>query len=429
MRTLQSVKQTLYPGCWTWLFSLLAPGSAHAQEIIELPAEDRWLTPDFEEVYHIGLPTGERWEQFGRVTGVAFDGSGRLYILDGQIGTVFVVGTDGSLIRQFGQQGPGPGDFFQAVELVVTEDGRTVVIDFPRRAYVLFDANGRFERSVGFGGDPSFTAIGIHRAERGSDALITALSSVTSMSWSGPPPERPDPVSRPIERVHLAGEVVVHDTLVHGYSPPLQPPDGGPRWRATGGMPVYVERSPRLYWGTLPDGGVAFSDSSAYAIKIATAASGVTRILTRPLEPEPIPNGQIREWKNERLEALGERSDEVLASQGTRLINGRWVRPNANEERRRQRQLIENTQFYPHGSIVWQLSTTWNGKIWVWRRGPDGPSAIDVLDMDGRYVGSYSTETVRIPQAFGPNGLAAYTESDEFGVQTVVVRRLPLEVN
>ena len=119
----------------------------------------------------------------------------------------------------------------------------------------------------------------------------------------------------------------------------------------------------------------------------------------------------------------------MLASQGTRLINGRWVRPNANEERRRQRQLIENTQFYPHVSIVRSLSTTWNGKIWVWRRGQDGPSAIDVLDMDGRYVGSYSTETVRVPQAFGPNGLAAYMESDEFGVQTVVVRRLPLEVN
>ena len=48
---------------------------------------------------------------------------------------------------------------------------------------------------------------------------------------------------------------------------------------------------------------------------------------------------------------------------------------------------------------------------------------------EGTYVGSYSTETTRIPWAFGPNGLAADIESDEFGVQTVVVKRLPLEVN
>ena len=407
--------------------ALLAAAPTTAQEIIELLAEDRWLTPDFEEVYQLGLSSGERWEQFGSVAGVAFDGSGRLYVLDGQIGTVFVVGTDGSLVRRFGQRGNGPGEFMDASQMVVREDGRTVVIDFHRRLYILFDANGRFERSVRFGGDASFEAIGNHRAERGSDGLITALAQEIRMSWSGELPKLPDPVSRPIERVLLSGEEVVRDTLVDGYSPPLQPPDGGPRWRSMGGMPLYVERSPQLHWGALPGGSVAFSDSSAYAIKIASAGSGVTRILTRPLKPEPIPNDLIRDWKDAQLESLDGMSDESL--ERSRLVDGRRVRPNADEERRRRRQLIENTEFYPHVSIVRRLSTTWNGKIWVSRRGQDAPSAIDVLDMDGRYVGSYSTETVRIPQAFGPNGLAAYMESDEFGVQTVVVKRLPLEVN
>ena len=34
-----------------------------------------------------------------------------------------------------------------------------------------------------------------------------------------------------------------------------------------------------------------------------------------------------------------------------------------------------------------------------------------------------------MPDAFGPDGLAAFIETDEFDVETVVVRRLPATVN
>ena len=51
----------------------------------------------------------------------------------------------------------------------------------------------------------------------------------------------------------------------------------------------------------------------------------------------------------------------------------------------------------------------------------DGP--IDVLAMDGRYLGSYPSETA-MPDAFGPDGLVAFVETDELGVNTVVVKRL-----
>ena len=46
-----------------------------------------------------------------------------------------------------------------------------------------------------------------------------------------------------------------------------------------------------------------------------------------------------------------------------------------------------------------------------------------MLTADGRYLGSYRTGAMRIPDAFGPNGLAAYAETNELGVQTVVVKR------
>ena len=77
--------------------------------------------------------------------------------------------------------------------------------------------------------------------------------------------------------------------------------------------------------------------------------------------------------------------------------------------------------------IVRELGTSWDGEIWVQRHGEEptddfGP--IDVLTMDGRYVGTYAAGSIAMPAAFGPDGLVAFVETDELDVKTVVVRRL-----
>ena len=46
-----------------------------------------------------------------------------------------------------------------------------------------------------------------------------------------------------------------------------------------------------------------------------------------------------------------------------------------------------------------------------------------MLTPDGRYLGSYPAGTP-IPMAFGPDGLLAVQETDELGMQTVVVQRV-----
>ena len=50
------------------------------------------------------------------------------------------------------------------------------------------------------------------------------------------------------------------------------------------------------------------------------------------------------------------------------------------------------------------------------------------MAADGEYVGTFSTDATAMPDAFGPDGLAAFIEFDEFDVARVVVRRLPAEV-
>ena len=90
-----------------------APGGQPltAQEVIVLPGEDRPLEANFEEVYRIGSYDGDEWETFGRVSGVSFDDSGNLYVMDDQAGRIVVVSQGGAFVREFGRIGDGPGEF------------------------------------------------------------------------------------------------------------------------------------------------------------------------------------------------------------------------------------------------------------------------------------------------------------------------------
>ena len=98
--------------------------------------------------------------------------------------------------------------------------------------------------------------------------------------------------------------------------------------------------------------------------------------------------------------------------------------PGANLQARRRS--IEELEFHTELSVIRGLGTTWDGHIWVLRRGEgprdDGP--IDVLAPDGRYLGSYPAGTTALPAAFGPDGLVAFVEVSELRVQTVVVKRV-----
>ena len=176
--------------------------------------------------------------------------------------------------------------------------------------------------------------------------------------------------------------------------------------------------------GVLPDGSVAFSDSSAYVVKIARPGEGVWRILKRPLQPIPVTNWVIEAEKQSRLRD---------ASGGGSVLGG--VRESPQGSRARALARIEQLEFFEEVSIIRNLKTGWDGEIWVQRHGEDpadryGP--VDVLAMDGRYLGTFPAGTIRLQTAvrpvglaaFGPDGLAAFIEQDEIDVKTVVVGRL-----
>ena len=87
---------------------------------------------------------------------------------------------------------------------------------------------------------------------------------------------------------------------------------------------------------------------------------------------------------------------------------------------------VESLEFGAEMPVLAGMAVDWVGRIWVERTGQrvgdDG--SIDLIDAQDRYVGSIDPDEFRIPDAFGPNGLAAFIETDEMDVPRVVVRRL-----
>ena len=154
----------------------------------------------------------------------------------------------------------------------------------------------------------------------------------------------------------------------------------------------------------------------------------MARVIRRPLRPRPV----TRE--------LEDAYNEVVSNRGS-IVNERTGERSTYE--------LPKRVFYPEVSILLAISTTWEGRIWVQRRGeeagnrgPIGPASlglfgpidwrspgpIDVVTADGGYVGTFATEATALPDAFGPDGMAAFIELDELDIPSVVARRLPAAV-
>ena len=413
------------------LASLVTVLPLGAQEVVELPGEDRRLEPNFEELYRVGSPLGDDWEQFGNVRRVGFDAEGKLYIFDNRAARIHVVAPDGKHLRTLGRTGEGPGEFQRPDGLAVMRDGRLVIADRRHRAYHIFAADGEFERMVRMALEPGDLRITDLLPDPGGEAVFSAVGAPLLSGSIGSSGARTTPhTSRPVERLMLTGDVVTKDTVADGWLPAGEAPtsipvDGKTNYR----VPVPDVFGPRMLPGVLPDGSVAFSDSSAYAIKIARPGAGVWRILTRALHPIPVTDRIIDAERDRLLQDLDERDERGGGSRSR--VGGVPVTRDPQRAREREIKRIAELKFFDEVSIVRDLKTGWNGDIWVQRHGMephDDNGPIDVLTMDGRYVGTYPAGAAVMPAAFGPGGLVAFIETDELGVDAVVVGRLLPEV-
>lgn len=426
---------------------VVGPFTLLAQEIVEVTGRDRPMDPALEEVYRVGVVEGEPWEMFSQVNHVAFDERGNLYVFDdaGSLLSpdlrVSVFDPSGAFARMFGTNGEGPGEFRHPNGYAVARDGTTIVRDRGHLAYQVFDASGGFVRMIrnragttessgGGGVVTTTTAVStpIQADPRGGAVYTTAgETTISGFGVDGTPP-----AARLIARHNLDGEDVHIETVVR----PWQPPRGDTPSGQHGAVGVTLPRTfePRLLMALLPDGGLVYSDSSAYAIKVVAAdGSGMVRTITRPFQPTPVTARIEGEYKRvmEEQDAEGRRREGRTTVSISTRGEGVGNDPGSVQALMQLMEEFDKIQpFYPEIPVLLRLQTTWEGRIWVMRQGEslleDGP--IDVLSADGEYVGTYPAGAMTMPDAFGPEGLAAFVGLDEFDVPSVVVRRLPTEV-
>ncbi len=401
----------------TWLataFAGLSAATAAAQELVDLPAEDLLLSADFDLVYRVGSTEAVAdWEQFSTILGVGFDAAGSLYLLDGTrtggAGRGVVVDRSGHHVRDFGRRGEGPGEFRIARELVVWGDGRSLVVDMT--GYHVFSPGGEFERMVretaGFGamdrvgfrpkrtGSPAVLALtdrSILRVDMSSDAV--GIRALVEQSWA---PGSSEPAPHVVSFEEMLDEM-------------------GGEWGF----------EPEILFDALPTGGVAFSDSSDYAIKLTDASGSISHILRRPIRPLAVTE-RMKDAERERLlEEASDRQATALEDDPPPQILSMF-----NRMFEAQRAGIESMQFHSEVPVVAAVRVTWEGTLWIERSmepGASEPGPIDVIGSGGRYVGTVPAGQLKMPDAFGPDGLVVFIGTDEFDVPVITVRRLPQQV-
>ena len=406
-------------------------------------AQDRPLTGDFPEIYRVGGFDAEQWAQFSGRGPMRFDEAGNLYVLDRAASQVIVLDRRGELVRIVGRKGEGPGEFQRPRDLVVWRDGSFVVPDDGHRAFQIFGPDGEFERFVRISAQPGSLIATFRLAgtslqpgphgrdlyRQGEVEAMGQLSNVLAEMMGAEEQETPGVDDRGIERLELAGDVVASHPVLQAWRVPRGADRDEPTpndlvtpsrmFSAFVGMAstiMYFE--PELYWDALPDGTIAYSDSSAYAIKLVAPAGSLIGVLQRPHKPEAV-NRRIRSRMIE--ERLREHDRDFEESDDEELGIMREL-PGT------MRDAIENRDFFEEVPVVRGLRATWNGALWVQRRGDepwDDNGPVDVFGPDREYLGTFAAGVTEIPYAFGPDGLVAFWETDELDVPSIVVKRLP----
>ncbi|GMR13061.1 MAG: hypothetical protein BMS9Abin29_1260 [Gemmatimonadota bacterium] len=411
---------------------LIAPALS-AQESVELPGQDRAIELEPETAYSIGSITGEEWETFGEVDRVAFDGAGNLYVLDRQNFRVVVVGPEGDLVREVGSEGDGPGELRFPLGFVVSPDGGVAVLDMGHQAFVVYDADGAFVgnarndfQSGVLGGDiyyhPRGGAVGTAGGIR-----VTNNNGRQEISGGGSAPVRFVPFAGGGEPEQLYEAWRLPRVASSGASASFSSGGGGFSVR---GMSAARAFEPALLTGVLPDGRVVLSDSSAYALKLIGGEGGLQSVIRRPIAPRSVTRRDEEAEKARQLENLesgaGGAPVAIMRTTGGRGgTTTQRIEGEAISDMMRER--IEGMVFADEVPVIEDLAVDWEGRIWVERTGrrvgEDGPT--DLITADGKYLGTIAADGMRIPDAFGPGGLVAYIERDEFDLPTIVVKRLP----
>ena len=112
-------------------------------EIVLSGSTDRVLEWQFRRLFELG-GADDGPESFYRVAPllVGADSAGNLYVLDSPNARVVVFDAEGRFLRSMGSRGGGPGEFRSPATISVSSDGEVAVFDYAKGDLVRFAADG-----------------------------------------------------------------------------------------------------------------------------------------------------------------------------------------------------------------------------------------------------------------------------------------------
>ncbi|MXW66881.1 MAG: hypothetical protein F4Z72_07790 [Gemmatimonadales bacterium] len=401
-------------------------GGAPAGGSGALDGPDFTIAPAYESRWIAGSMDGEDWEIFGSIADLVFNEAGDLFILDEQAGHIVVLDRDGTYLRTISRQGEGPGELTDPESISLLADGRLAVFDGGRSGIQFVTPEGAYAESAPF--DPTQGAPTGVGAWLSDGSIITNREFVVSgtaesMSVSSSVGGTGDEPGRPIARYRPEG---TRELLYTAWEPP--PPTGDAAEAGGGSFSFNLSPvrafDPGLHFAALSDGRLAVVDSSGYRIKLIGEDGIVGEILERPLSPIPVTSA-VRDAERERRLAELEGSGDATTLSISGRPDIRMPDDFASQLREAFQARIERMTFAEVVPAIDALAVDFEDRLWVARTPlPDEEGPIDIVTPDARYLGTIQPGGLRIPDAFGPDGLIAYVDTHDLGYPIVRVVQL-----
>jgi hypothetical protein len=219
-------------------------------------------------------PDADDVSLFTQVTEFDVDHEGRIWTFDSPSNSLFLFSPEGTLLRQIGRQGAGPGEFNQNNGMVVLPDGRLAQLDARNGRISFLAQDGSFEHSwvvpTGF---------------NTSHGLVTDQSGQLYLRRPVTPPREGEILGR-MGLVRLREEGAFGDSLA-AIDLPVQRETYVAR-REGSTSSTGSRYAPNYFWTWHPDGHFVAAHGGTGEIVLERKNSRPV-IIRRELEPVPVP--------------------------------------------------------------------------------------------------------------------------------------------
>ena len=368
-----------------------------------------WIGPaTLAPTLSIGELEGRTEFLFGRVSSIAVDDSGTLYVLDRQADEIRAFSPDGTFLRTYGRRGEGPGELMGPMAIAVLSDKRVLARDPRNRRVQVFRADGSAdgEWTLLSSGYTNFaTPLWVDDEDR---AYVVTRDQRQDVMSSGP------------IVIIVAADGSVLDTIrppTVGFEPPMLEA----QVESTGGTSHYwspVPFGPQAFWAVHSSGSLIRAISADYSVDLIRSDGSVLR-MGRAHEPIPVQPA-------ERASA----ESSVTAGMRVNAPDWQWNGPRIPDTKPPFKGVFPGLD-----GRIWVLLSTAavetvnpnhdpsvrGSSATVWREGV----SFDVFEADGSYLGrvdapdNFGLPPVSPVPVFGEEAVWAVTR-DELDVQRVV---------